>query len=262
MGLVDGCEGRRGRRICCRRLAFHHVHRERRDDAVRQLVDDVERLEGCDRRHAAGLRLDDEDLLLAVHHLRDGRRAARRAMVRPVRVGAHADAAVLRGTSRERRVVARDWRLRRRVAAMARLDGRRAPTGWHAKKQRAHVSGTSSSHGHAMLFTTQQHWPWCLIHVDGHLQPSAQQHNPHWQQTSLSTNDSQHVSGGTPAFKQQRLTQQQSSPLHDAPQHLRRRRRGVRQTPRVVAPDPFEFGRGRETQESPRRARRCSKDNH
>ncbi len=78
-----------------------------------------------------------------------------------------------------------------------------------------------------MLFTTQQHWPWCLIHVDGHLQPSAQQHKPHWQQTSLSTNDSQHVSGGTPALKQQRLTQQQSSPLHDAPQHLRRRRRGA-----------------------------------
>ena len=72
-----------------------------------------------------------------------------------------------------------------------------------------------------MLFTTQQHWPWCLIHVDGHLQPRAQQHNPHWQQTSLSTNDSQHVSGGTPALKQQRLTQQQSSPLQDAPQHLR-----------------------------------------
>ena len=181
-----------------------------------------------------------------------------------VRVGAHAYAAVLRGTSRERRVVARDWRLCRRVAAMAYLDGRRAPTGWHAKKQIAHVKGTSSSHGHAMLFTTQQHWPWCLIHVDGHLQPSAQQHKPHWQQTSLSTNDSQHVSGGTPALKQQRLTQQQSSPLHDAPQHLRdgRRRRGARQTPRVVAPDPFEFGRGRETQESPRRARRCSKDNH
>ena len=60
-----------------------------------------------------------------------------------------------------------------------------------------------------MLFTTQQHWPWCLIQVDGHLHPRAQQHNPHWQQTSLSTNDSQHVSGGTPAFKQQRLTQQQ-----------------------------------------------------
>jgi hypothetical protein len=58
--------------------------------------------------------------------------------------------------------------------------------------------------------------------VDGHLQPRAQQHNPHWQQTSLSTNDSQHVSGGTPALKQQRLTQQQSSPLQDAPQHLRR----------------------------------------
>ena len=80
-----------------------------------------------------------------------------------------------------------------------------------------------------MLFTMQQHWPWCLIQVDGHLQPRAQQHNPHWQQTSLSTNDSQHVSGGTPALKQQRLTQQQSSPLHDAPQHLRRRRRGARQ---------------------------------
>ena len=65
--------------------------------------------------------------------------------------------------------------------------------------------------------------------VDGHLQPSAQQHNPHWQQISLSINDSQHVSGGTPAFKQQRLTQQRHSPLHDAPQHLRRRRRGARQ---------------------------------
>ena len=56
MGLVDGREGRRGRLSC---LAFH---RERRDDVVRQLVEDVERLEGCDRRHAAGLRLDDEDL--------------------------------------------------------------------------------------------------------------------------------------------------------------------------------------------------------
>ena len=55
----------------------------------------------------------------------------------------------------ERRVAARERRLRRRVAATTRLDGRRAPTGWHAKKQRAHVSGTSSSHGHAMLFTTQ-----------------------------------------------------------------------------------------------------------
>ena len=63
VGLVDGREGRRGRRICCRRLAFHNVHRERRDDAVRQLVQDVKRLNGRDRRHAAGLRLDDEDLL-------------------------------------------------------------------------------------------------------------------------------------------------------------------------------------------------------
>ena len=228
VGLVDGREGRRGRRSCCRRLAFHDVHRERRDDAVRQLVEDVERLEGRDRRHAAGLRLDDEDLLLAVHHLDRGRRAARRAVVGPMRVRAHADAAVLRGTARERRVagVSGDSPASRCDGVSRRTPG---PTGWHAKKQRAHVSGTSSSHGHAMLFTTQQHWPWCFIHVDGHLQPSAQQHNPHWQQTSLSTNDSQHVSGGTPAFKQQRLTQQQSSPLHDAPQHLRRRRRGARQ---------------------------------
>ena len=78
-------------------LAFHDVHRERRDDAVRQLVEDVERLEGRDRRHAAGLGLDDEDLLLSVHDFSHGRRAAGRAMVRPVRVRAHADAAVLRG---------------------------------------------------------------------------------------------------------------------------------------------------------------------
>ena len=104
LGLVDGREGRRGRRNCCRRLAFHNVHRERRDDAIRQLVEDVERLEGRDRRHAAGLGLDDEDLLFPVHHLDRGRRAARRAVVRPVRVRAHADAAVLRGTARERRV--------------------------------------------------------------------------------------------------------------------------------------------------------------
>ena len=62
LGLVDGREGRRGRRRSC--LAFH---REGRDDGVRQLVDDVERLEGRDRRHAAGLRLDDEDLLFPVH---------------------------------------------------------------------------------------------------------------------------------------------------------------------------------------------------
>ena len=59
MGLVDGRDGRRGRRLSW--LAFH---RERRDDGGRHLVDDVERLEGRDRRHAAGLRLDDEDLLL------------------------------------------------------------------------------------------------------------------------------------------------------------------------------------------------------
>ena len=83
-------------------LAVHNVHREGRDDALRQLVDDVERLEGRDRRHAAGLRLDDENFLLPVHHLDRGRRAARRAVIRPVRVGAHADAAVLRGTARER----------------------------------------------------------------------------------------------------------------------------------------------------------------
>ena len=101
MGLVDGREGRRGRRISC--LAFHNVHREGRDDRGRQLVDDVERLEGRDRRHAAGLRLDDENFLLAVHHL-GRRRRSTRAMVRPMRVGAHADAAVLRGTLREGRV--------------------------------------------------------------------------------------------------------------------------------------------------------------
>ena len=83
-------------------LAFHDVHRERRDDAGRQLVDDVERLERRDRRHAAGLRLDDENLLLPVHHLDRRRRAARRAVVGPMRVRAHADAAVLRGTARER----------------------------------------------------------------------------------------------------------------------------------------------------------------
>ena len=97
MGLVDGHEGRRGRRISC--LAFHS---ERRDDGVRHLVDDVERLEGRDRRHAAGLGLDDENFLLPVHDLDRGRRAAGRAVVRPVRVRAHADAAVLRGTARER----------------------------------------------------------------------------------------------------------------------------------------------------------------
>ena len=97
MGLVDGREGRRGRRLSW--LAFH---RERRDDGVRHLVDDVERLEGRDRRHAAGLRLDDEDFLFPIHHLDRGRRAARRAVIRPVRVGADADAAVLRGTARKR----------------------------------------------------------------------------------------------------------------------------------------------------------------
>ena len=93
--------------------------------------------------------------------------------------------------------------------------------------------------------------------VDGHLTPIAQQHKPIWQQTSLSTNDSQHVSGGTPAFKQQRLTQQQSSPLQDAPQHLRRRRRGARQD----AASRHDLGRGRGsggTPGSPRRATRCS----
>ena len=98
LGLVDGREGRRGRRISC--LAFH---RERRDDGVRHLVQNIERLEGRDRRDAAGLRLDDEDFLFAVHHL-GRRRRSTRAMVRPVRVGPHADAAVLRGTSRETRV--------------------------------------------------------------------------------------------------------------------------------------------------------------
>ena len=97
MGLVDGREGRRGRRLSC--LAFH---REGRDDGGRQLVDDVERLEGRDRRHAAGLGLNHKNLLLAVHDLDRGRRAARRAVIRPVRVRAHADAAVLRGTARER----------------------------------------------------------------------------------------------------------------------------------------------------------------
>ena len=65
----------------------------------------------------------------------------------------------------------------------------------------------------------QQHWPWCLMHVEGHLTPIAQQHKPTWQQTSLSTKDSQHVKGGTPNLKQKRWTQQRSSPLHDAPMH-------------------------------------------
>ena len=55
--------------------------------------------------------------------------------------------------------------------------------------------------------------------VEGHLTPIAQQHKPTWQQTSLSTKDSQHVSGGTPNLKQKRWTQQRSSPLHDAPMH-------------------------------------------
>ena len=98
MGLVDGREGRRGRRLSW--LAFH---RERRDDGGRHLVDDVERLEGRDRRQATGLRLDDENFLFPVHHLDRGRRAAGRAVVGPVRVRAHADAAVLRGMARERR---------------------------------------------------------------------------------------------------------------------------------------------------------------
>ena len=65
----------------------------------------------------------------------------------------------------------------------------------------------------------QQHWPWCLMHVEGHLTPIAQQHKPIWQQTSLSTKDSQHVSGGIPALKQKRWTQQRSSPLQEAPMH-------------------------------------------
>ena len=55
--------------------------------------------------------------------------------------------------------------------------------------------------------------------VEGHLTPIAQQHKPTWQQTSLSTKDSQHVRGGTPNLKQKRWTQQRSSPLHDAPMH-------------------------------------------
>ena len=65
------------------------------------------------------------------------------------------------------------------------------------------------------------------MHVEGHFTPIAQQHKPTWQQTSLSTNDSQHVSGGTPNLKQKRWTQQRSSPLHDAPIHLRWRVDGV-----------------------------------
>ena len=65
----------------------------------------------------------------------------------------------------------------------------------------------------------QQHWPWCLMHVEGHLTPIAQQHKPTWQQTSLSTKDSQHVSGGTPNLRHARWTQQRSSPLHEAPIH-------------------------------------------
>ena len=55
--------------------------------------------------------------------------------------------------------------------------------------------------------------------VDGHLTPIAQQHKPTWQQTSLSTKDSQHVRGGTPNLKQKRWTQQSNSPLHEAPIH-------------------------------------------
>ena len=55
--------------------------------------------------------------------------------------------------------------------------------------------------------------------VDGHFTPIAQQHKPTWQQTSLSTKDSQHVRGGTPNLRQARWTQQRSSPLHDAPMH-------------------------------------------
>ena len=55
--------------------------------------------------------------------------------------------------------------------------------------------------------------------VEGHLTPIAQQHRPIWQQTSLSTKDSQHVRGGTPNLKQKRWTQQRSSPLHEAPMH-------------------------------------------
>ena len=77
----------------------------------------------------------------------------------------------------------------------------------------------SESHGRAIFSTMQQHWPWCLMHVEGHLTPIAQQHKPIWQQTSLSTKDSQHVSGGTPNLRQARWTQQRSSPLHEAPMH-------------------------------------------
>ena len=79
--------------------------------------------------------------------------------------------------------------------------------------------GISESQGIATFSTMQQHWPWCLMHVEGHLTPIAQQHKPTWQQTSLSTKDSQHVKGGTPNLKQNLWTQQSSSPLHDAPMH-------------------------------------------
>ena len=65
--------------------------RRQLDGLVRDLVDDVERLE----RPALprGLLLDDAYILLAVHRLGLGRRAAR-AVVGPARLEAHADADV------------------------------------------------------------------------------------------------------------------------------------------------------------------------
>ena len=73
------------------RVVVTSLIRREFDRLIRHLVDDVERLE----RPALprGLLLDDAYLLLAVHRLGLGRRAAR-AVVRPARLEAHANADV------------------------------------------------------------------------------------------------------------------------------------------------------------------------
>lgn len=79
---------------------------DERGGLARDLVDDVERLEVC----KPGLLLDDADLLLAVHGLGRGRRAAALVVVRPAVLEANADAEG--GVAREEADRARDRDLR------------------------------------------------------------------------------------------------------------------------------------------------------
>ena len=203
--------------------------RRQLDGLVRHLVNDVERLE----RPALprGLLLDDAYFLLSVHGFGLGRRAAR-AVVRPARLQTHADAHVR--VARQEADGARpvgvpsttipsttrtvtDTRFER-VTSEDALPLRQSVEGVETRTPPRYI-GISESQGIATFSTMQQHWPWCLMHVEGHLTPIAQQHKPIWQQTSLSTKDSQHVRGGTPNLRQARWTQQRSSPLHEAPMH-------------------------------------------